>query len=106
MIVPSKDCHQILTEIHWGHLGVSKMKMLAESYDWWPGLDADIATSVGQCPEYQWVFPNGKPWMNQEIHSLLKPRHAVFKSDDPDPYRKSRYDFHKAVREAKAQYRT
>eukprot|EP00061_Rhincodon_typus_P017629 g46402.t1 len=26
------------------------------------------------------VFPNWKPWMNQEIHSLLKTRHVAFKT--------------------------
>eukprot|EP00061_Rhincodon_typus_P010307 g34502.t1 len=52
------------------------------------------------------VFPNHKPWMNQEIHSLLKIRRAAFKSGDLDQYRKSRYDLRKAIREAKRQYWT
>eukprot|EP00061_Rhincodon_typus_P014746 g41995.t1 len=38
------------------------------------------------------MFPNWKPWMNWEIHCLLKTRHAAFKSDNPDLYRKSKYD--------------
>eukprot|EP00061_Rhincodon_typus_P008551 g31258.t1 len=36
------------------------------------------------------VFPKRKPWMNQEIHSLLKTRCAAFESGDLDEYRKSR----------------
>eukprot|EP00061_Rhincodon_typus_P007493 g29244.t1 len=44
--------------------------------------------------------------MNQEIHALLKTRHAAFKSGDPDQHRKSRYDLCKAIREAKKQYQT
>eukprot|EP00061_Rhincodon_typus_P013827 g40440.t1 len=52
------------------------------------------------------VKPNRKLWMNQEIYSLLKTRHAAFKSGDKDQYRKSRYDLHKAIREAKRQYQT
>eukprot|EP00061_Rhincodon_typus_P008134 g30483.t1 len=50
------------------------------------------------------VFPNWKPWMSQEIHRLLKTRHAVFKLNDPYLYRKSRYDILKAIR--RWQYRT
>eukprot|EP00061_Rhincodon_typus_P018876 g48241.t1 len=52
------------------------------------------------------VFPNRKPWLNQEIHSLPKTRRAAFKSGEPDRYRKSRYDLRKAIREAKRQYET
>eukprot|EP00061_Rhincodon_typus_P017756 g46600.t1 len=42
--------------------------------------------------------------MNREIHSLLKTRHAAFKSDDPDLYSKSRYDLCKTIRDAERQY--
>eukprot|EP00061_Rhincodon_typus_P009545 g33131.t1 len=49
------------------------------------------------------VFPNRKPWMNWEIHSLLKSRHAAFKLDDPDLHRKSRHNLCKAIRDAKRQ---
>eukprot|EP00061_Rhincodon_typus_P005266 g24562.t1 len=41
-----------------------------------------------------------------EMLSLLKARSAAFKSGDPDQRRKSRYDLHKAIREAKGQYQT
>eukprot|EP00061_Rhincodon_typus_P007185 g28614.t1 len=51
------------------------------------------------------VFSNQKPWMNLEMHCLLKARHAAFKSDDPDIYRKSTYGLHKAIRDAKRQQR-
>eukprot|EP00061_Rhincodon_typus_P016067 g44086.t1 len=50
------------------------------------------------------VFSNRKPWMNREIHSLLKTRHAAFKSDNPAPYRKFSYDLHKAIRNAKRRH--
>eukprot|EP00061_Rhincodon_typus_P003367 g19914.t1 len=53
-----------------------------------------------------WVFPNRKPWMKREIHSLLKATHVAFVSDNPDLYRKSRCDLHKAIKDAKMQYRT
>eukprot|EP00061_Rhincodon_typus_P000776 g12722.t1 len=52
------------------------------------------------------VSPNCKPWINQEIHSLLKTSRVGFKPGDPDQYRKSRYDLGKTIRKAKRQYRT
>eukprot|EP00061_Rhincodon_typus_P008193 g30599.t1 len=52
------------------------------------------------------MIPNCKPWMNQEIHPLLKTRHAAFKSGDPGKYRESRYDLCKAITDAKGQYWT
>eukprot|EP00061_Rhincodon_typus_P010480 g34801.t1 len=51
------------------------------------------------------VFRNHKPWMNQEIHSLLKSRRAAFKSGDPDQCKKSGDDLCKTIREAERQYR-
>eukprot|EP00061_Rhincodon_typus_P003233 g19600.t1 len=71
-------------------------------------LDKYITTVTGfisKCME-ECIPKNRKPWMNQKIHSLLKIRHAAFKLGDPDKYRKSRYDLHKAIRKAKRQYRT
>eukprot|EP00061_Rhincodon_typus_P006064 g26302.t1 len=47
-----------------------------------------------------------KPWMNREVHCLLKTQYAEFKLDDPDLYRKSRYNLHKAIRDVKRQYQT
>eukprot|EP00061_Rhincodon_typus_P006050 g26269.t1 len=52
------------------------------------------------------VFPNRKPWINWEIHCLLKTSRVAFKSDDPNVYRKSRYDLRKAIRDANRQYWT
>lgn len=49
VIVPPKLHHQVLEELQAGHLGVVKMKAMARSYMWWPGLDAQIEEKCKMC---------------------------------------------------------
>lgn len=49
VIVPPKLRQQVLEELHTGHLGVVKMKAMARSYVWWPGLDAQIEEKCKTC---------------------------------------------------------
>ena len=56
VIIPQKAWPSVLEELHVVHPGVSRMRSLARSYTWWPGLDADIdkiAKSCGTCQEHQ-----------------------------------------------------
>ena len=65
-------------ELHRGHPGIVRMKALARSYLWWPGLDKDIeklAKSCSPCIQvksdpapvalHPWIWPT-KPW--KRIH--------------------------------------
>ena len=65
---------RILEELHSTHPGIVKMKALARSYVWWPGIDAELERRVRSCPSCQqsqhsppaspihpWEFPE-KPW--------------------------------------------
>ena len=78
VLVPLKLRVKLLVELHQGHPGISKMKAVARSYFWWPGLDRDIEDLGKSCkscqsvknsppvaPLHPWVWPS-KPW--ERIH--------------------------------------
>lgn len=49
IVVPQTLRQPLLKELHCGHLGIVKMKAMARSYFWWPGLDSDIENLVNGC---------------------------------------------------------
>ena len=64
--------------MHEAHLGIVKMKAMAWSYVWWPGIDRDVDQIAKQCsgcqqmqrtppsvPQHPWEFPS-LPW--KRIH--------------------------------------
>ncbi|GFX38844.1 transposon Tf2-11 polyprotein [Trichonephila clavipes] len=76
--IPEKYQNQVLEELHVGHPGIVKMKVIARSYCYWQGIDASIANFVKNCSaciatrneparinRHPWEWPNG-PW--QRIH--------------------------------------
>lgn len=78
VVVPPKLQKQVLVELHTSHPGIVKMKSLARTHVWWPGIDRDIESMVKQCSSCQslrnkppvmalhpWNWP-AKPW--QRIH--------------------------------------
>ena len=79
VIVPPQGRSKILSELHEAHPGESRMKALARSYVWWPGLDQDIVKKVKSCDECQahqstpaeaplhpWEWP-GPPWSRLHV---------------------------------------
>ena len=78
VVIPKKYQAQLLEELHSEHQGVSRMKALARSYLWWPGLDKELEECARICHECQsvknspavaplhpWLWPS-KPW--QRVH--------------------------------------
>lgn len=49
LIIPDSLRKTILNDLHLSHMGVVKMKSLARSYFWWPGLDKDIEKLCMSC---------------------------------------------------------
>ena len=79
MVVPPPGRQCVLEELHETHPGVSKMKSLAHSYIWWPGMDAQVEQFVKShlvcqesCPAppvaplHQWEWPS-EPWSRIHI---------------------------------------
>lgn len=78
VVVPPKLRSRVLDALHEGHLGVVKMKSLARSYVWWPGIDhqiEDLAKTCSGCqqtqrqpliaPLHTWEWPTA-PW--ERVH--------------------------------------
>ena len=74
VVVPPQGRESVLTELHCGHPGVSRMKSLARGLVWWPGMDMSIEKSVKLCsscqqsqpsppqaPLHPWNWPT-RPW--------------------------------------------
>lgn len=54
-IIPTRLRSDVLDDLHKGHLGMVKMKALARSYVWWPGMDQEIERLTLQCPGCQMI---------------------------------------------------
>ena len=78
VIVPKCLREKLLQELHKDHPGVIRMKSVAQSFIWWPGLDKEIEHLAKACqscqavkqappvaPLHPWVWPS-KPW--QRVH--------------------------------------
>ena len=78
VIIPPTLQQPILSELHRAHPGVTRMKAMARSHVWWPGLDSNIEDTARRCqqciktrkappvaPLFSWSWPTA-PW--QRIH--------------------------------------
>ena len=79
VVVPVKGRQRAMEMLHEAHPGVARMKSLARSYLWWPGMDKQIERCVRECstcqvsrkeppvvPLQPWPWPD-KPWTRIHI---------------------------------------
>ena len=79
VVVPRQGRARVLEMLHDSHPGITKMKWLARSMVWWPGLDGDLEKQVQTCtscqehqrapakaPLHPWEWPS-RPWTRVHI---------------------------------------
>ena len=49
VVIPSKSRKRVLNELHTGHPGIVKMKSLARTLVWWPGINKVLESFVQNC---------------------------------------------------------
>ena len=49
VVIPEELRERVLTQLHTGHPGISRMKTLARSYVYWPFIDSQIEDLVRKC---------------------------------------------------------
>ncbi|CAF4407028.1 unnamed protein product, partial [Rotaria magnacalcarata] len=49
-IIPSRFRNHLLNHLHLSHPGMTRMKVYARRYFWWPSIDKDIEELVRKCP--------------------------------------------------------
>ena len=82
VVIPERGRHQVLQQLHDGQPGVTRMKSIARSLTWWPGIDKDIEQTVHNCqpcqqnqkapaqaPLHSWEWQT-QPWMRLHIDHI------------------------------------
>ena len=79
VVIPPQGRAAVITLIHEGHPGITRMKRLARGYVWWPGMDRELEDAVKHCvkcqehqkapakaPMHPWEWPE-RPWARVHI---------------------------------------
>ena len=53
VVVPKEGREAVISLLHEGHPGVTRMKRLARTYVWWPGIDRELEFAIKTCGECQ-----------------------------------------------------
>lgn len=61
VVVPQSLHSVVLGLLHAQHLGITKMKAVARSMLWWPGMDSALEETVRKCKICQSVLPEAQP---------------------------------------------
>jgi len=79
VVITTKLRKLVLEELHGAHLGIIKMKSIARSFTYWPGIDKDIENVAKLCEgfaknanfppkysQYHWEYPKA-PWKRVHV---------------------------------------
>ena len=90
VVIPKTLTSKIIDELHQMHPGICRMKALARSYVWWPGIDMQLENKVRTCgacqtnrkmpekaPLHPWEYPSG-PWKRLHIDYAGPYRNKMF----------------------------
>ncbi|KAK9708231.1 Integrase zinc binding domain [Popillia japonica] len=95
IVIPTSLREEMVSNLHFTHLGIVKMKSLARSYFWWPNLDKDIECFIKKCTSCcelgnnppraslsPWQWPN-EPWERLHVDYLgpLQGKHYLIVLD-------------------------
>ncbi|CAF4637437.1 unnamed protein product [Rotaria sp. Silwood2] len=72
LVIPKVLQRRVLHLLHRSHLGTVKMKQLARSHCWWPGINSDIVNIIKSCSTCEKLQPLPK----QEFKSWKEPEHV------------------------------
>ncbi|XP_026563421.1 uncharacterized protein K02A2.6-like, partial [Pseudonaja textilis] len=77
VVIPEALQDRVLAMLHEGHPGIVKMKALARSYAWWPGMDKQIENTV-----YAKNFTGDPLWVPAQITQVTGPRSYRLQTTD------------------------
>ena len=72
VVIPPEGRATMISELHESHPGICRMKALARSYVWWPGMDKQLEAKVKACDVCQQTRPVDRP---VAIHPWEWPKH-------------------------------
>ena len=94
VVIPHIFHQQLLKELHFNHISMSRMKALSRSYLWWPQLDKEIEQIVKNChqckataanppaaPAHPWIVPQN-PWERVHVDHAQWKRWLLFVAVD------------------------
>ena len=80
VVIPEVGRERVMSMLHEGHRGMTRMKAIARGVVWWPGIDAELEKKVKESPECQanqksltiaplhpWECPS-QPWTRPATH--------------------------------------
>ena len=71
IVIPTEMRKEVLVQLHAGHQGISKCRLLARQSVWWPGMSSDIEKMVKTCTEcIKCAVPQVEPLLSSPMPTL------------------------------------